>query len=112
MRPRGASCGVAEGTHAAPDPAVADRAYAGDETRQRALDLGFVPNRGPVPVLPPKQNRLMPREDHCALYKRRNEIERRFRRLKGFRRIFSRFEKLDVMFVAFISFAFIVDGLL
>jgi hypothetical protein len=30
---------------------------------------------------------------------------------KGFRRIFSRFEKLDVMFVAFINFAFIVDGL-
>jgi hypothetical protein len=27
------------------------------------------------------------------------------------RRIFSRFEKLDVMFVAFINFALIVDGL-
>lgn len=46
-----------------------------------------------------------------VLYKRRNEIERLFRRLKGFRRIFSRFEKLDVMFVAFINFALIVDGL-
>jgi len=46
-----------------------------------------------------------------AMYKRRNEIERLFRRLKGFRRIFSRFEKLDVMFVAFINFALIVDGL-
>src|SRR5258707_6111756 len=31
-----------------------------------------------------------------ALYKKRNEIERLFRRLKGFRRIFSRFENLDV----------------
>ena len=31
------------------------------------------------------------------LYKRRNEIERLFRRLKGFRRIFSRFEKLDAL---------------
>jgi len=46
-----------------------------------------------------------------ALYKRRNEIERLFRRLKGFRRIFSRFEKLDVMFVAFIHFALIIEGL-
>ncbi len=45
------------------------------------------------------------------MYKRRNEIERLFRRLKGFRRIFSRFEKLDVMFIAFISFALIADGL-
>ena len=34
-----------------------------------------------------------------------------FRRLKGFRRLFSRFEKLDVMFVAFINLALIVDGL-
>jgi hypothetical protein len=32
-----------------------------------------------------------------------------FRRLKGFRRIFSRFEKLDIMFTAFIHFALIID---
>jgi hypothetical protein len=32
-------------------------------------------------------------------------------RLKGYRRIFSRFEKLDIMFTAFISFALITDGL-
>lgn len=46
-----------------------------------------------------------------VLYKRRNEIERLFRRLKGFRRLFSRFDKLDVMFLAFITFALIVDGM-
>jgi transposase len=46
-----------------------------------------------------------------ARYRRRNEVERLFRRLKGYRRIFSRFEKLDVMFIAFISFALIADGL-
>jgi transposase len=40
-----------------------------------------------------------------------NEVERLFRRLKGYRRIFSRFEKLDVMFLAFICFALIADGL-
>lgn len=44
-------------------------------------------------------------------YKRRNQVERLFRRLKRFRRIFSRFEKLDVMFLGFISFAFTADGL-
>jgi IS4 transposase len=43
--------------------------------------------------------------------RRRNEIERLFRRLKGFRRIFSRFDKLDVMFTAFILLALIVDAL-
>jgi len=45
------------------------------------------------------------------MYKRRNEVERLFRRLKGFRRIFSRFEKLDVVFIAFIHFALLVDML-
>ena len=45
------------------------------------------------------------------MYRRRNEVERLFRRLKGFRRIFSRFDKLDVMFTAFIHIALIVDAL-
>jgi hypothetical protein len=31
------------------------------------------------------------------MYKRRNEVERLLRRLKGYRRIFSRFAKLDLM---------------
>ncbi len=74
-----------------------DRAYEGDETRQLALDLGF------IPVVPPKSNRLEPWEYDREMYKRRNEVERLFRRLKGFRRIFSRFDKLDVMFIAFIN---------
>ena len=37
------------------------------------------------------------------MYERRNEIKRL--RLKGFRRIFSRFEKLDALFLGFILFA-------
>ena len=82
-----------------------DRAYEGNETRQLALDLGF------VPVVPPKTTRLSPWAYDREMYKRRNEVERLFRRLKGFRRIFSRFEKLDVMFVGFISVALIADGL-
>jgi hypothetical protein len=35
----------------------------------------------------------------------------RFRRLKGYRRIFSRFEKLDIMFLGFISFVLVADAL-
>ena len=45
------------------------------------------------------------------MYKRRNEVERLFRRLKGYRRIFSRFEKLDVMFIGFIHFVLMFDAL-
>lgn len=82
-----------------------DRAYEGNETRQLALDLGF------IPVVPPLSTRIEPWEYDLEMYKRRNEVERLFRRLKGYRRIFSRFEKLDIMFTAFISFALIADGL-
>ncbi len=82
-----------------------DRAYEGDETRQLALELGF------TPVVPPHPNRISPWKYDRAMYRRRNEIERLFRRLKGFRRIFSRFDKLDVMFTAFIHFALIVEAL-
>jgi transposase len=86
-------------------PLLMDRAYEGNETRQLVLDLGM------IPVVPPKSNRLHPWDYDHAIYKKRNEIERLFRRLKGFRRIFSRFEKLDVVFLAFLSFALIVEAL-
>ncbi|MBQ3638758.1 MAG: transposase, partial [Clostridia bacterium] len=41
----------------------------------------------------------------------RNEIERFFRRLKRFRRVFTRYDKLDIVFAGFILFAMIVDAL-
>lgn len=72
-----------------------DRAYEGNETRQLALDLGY------IPVVPPKSTRIEPWEYDREMYRRR----------KGYRRIFSRFEKLDIMFTAFICFALIADGL-
>jgi transposase len=69
------------------------------------LDLGM------IPVVPPKSNRLHPWDYDQAVYEKRNEIERLFRRLKGFRRIFSRFEKLDALFLGFLLFALIVEAL-
>ena len=69
-----------------------DKAYEGDETRQLILNLDM------QPVVPPKINRISPWEYDREMYKKRNEVERLFRRLKGFRRIFSRFDKLDVVF--------------
>ncbi|MDY2984491.1 MAG: transposase, partial [Synergistes jonesii] len=44
-------------------------------------------------------------------YKQRNEIERYFLRLKRFRKIFTRYDKLDVLFCGFIYFAMIVDAI-
>jgi transposase len=85
---------------------IMDKAYEGDETRQLVLELEM------TPVVPPKSNRLTPWEYDREMYKKRNEVERLFRRLKGFRRIFSRFEKLDVVFMFFIHFALIADALI
>ena len=84
---------------------IMDRAYEGDETRQLVLNLNF------EPIVPPKSNRLEAWEYDREMYKKRNEIERLFRRLKGFRRIFSRFDKLDVVFCFFIFFALIIEAL-
>jgi transposase len=83
-----------------------DKTYEGDETRQLVLELEI------LPVVPPKRNRLSAWEYDKELYKKRNEVERLFRRLKGFRRIFSRFDKLDVVFMFFTHFALITDAII
>lgn len=85
---------------------IMDKAYEEDETRQLVLDLGM------IPVVPPKANRVSPWEYDVEIYKKRNEVERLFRRLKSFRRIFSRFDKLDIVFRFFIHFTLIVDHLI
>ena len=82
-----------------------DSAYEGDETLRLARQLGY------HPVVPPNPNRLAPWEYDRLLYRRRNEIERLFRRLKSYRRVFSRFDKLDVLFLGFIVLALIVEAL-
>jgi len=82
-----------------------DRAYSGIGVRQLAFDFGY------IPVVPPKSNMKEKWEYDEEIYKKRNEIERLFRRLKGFRRLFSRFDKLDVHFIGFIHFAVIIDFL-
>ena len=82
-----------------------DRAYEGDNTRDLALELGY------GLCVPPKSNRKESWGYDHDLYKRRNEVERLFRRLKAYRRIFTRYDKLDVVFLAFVFFALIVEAL-
>ena len=82
-----------------------DSAYEGDETLRLARQLGY------TPVVPPNPNRTALWEYDRILYRRRNEIERLFRRLKAYRRVFCRFDKLDVLFAGFIVLALIIEGL-
>jgi transposase len=80
-----------------------DKAYEDDKTREIARVLGY------TVVVPPKSNRVEPWEYDREEYKNRNEVERFFRRYKGYRRICTRYDKLDVMFLFYFIFALIVD---
>lgn len=93
------------GATSKPCAMIMDRAYEGDETRKLVSELGF------SPVVPPKSSRTEPWEYDKELYRKRNEVERLFRRLKAFRRVFTRFDKLDVMFMGFVTFALIATAI-
>jgi transposase len=82
-----------------------DRAYQDDATRELAASMGF------IPVVPPNPQRIQPWGYDKKLYRRRNQVERLFRRIKGWRRVFTRYDKLDVMFAAFITVALIAEAL-
>ncbi|MCQ8811511.1 IS5/IS1182 family transposase, partial [Escherichia coli] len=56
---------------------------------------------------PPNPQRLKPWKLDKAVYRQRNHVERLIRRLKGFRRVFTRYDKLDVLFRSFVTFALI-----
>ena len=56
--------------------------------------------RAITPVIPPKANRKEPRKTDFALYRERNLVERFFNKLKQFRGIATRFDKLATTFLA------------
>lgn len=70
------------------DQVLADKGYDADALIQR---LG---EQGTQAVIPPRRNRLEQREYDRHVYKDRNLIERFFNRIKQFRRIGTRYEKL------------------
>ena len=83
-----------------------DKAYEDDETRKLAMAQGF------IPIVPPKSNRKEPWEYDKELYKNRNEVERFFLRIKRFRKVFTRYDKLDIMYTGFVLVAMIFDAIL
>ena len=66
---------------------------------------------GDPSVVPPKKNRIDPWEYGKEFYKRKNDVERFFRRIKRFRRVFTRYDQPDIVFAGSILFAMIVDVL-
>lgn len=78
------------------DAAAADRSYDSDAIR---ADLEA---RGIEPVIPPRSNRTEAISYNKTKYRGRNAVERLFNRLKQFRRVATRYDKLDLAFLAFI----------
>ena len=80
-------------------------AYQDNATRDLALSLGL------QPVVPPNPQRREPWDYDKQIYRKRNQIERLFRHLKAWRRVFTRYDKLDVIFAGFITIALIAEAL-
>lgn len=81
----------------ATDAVIADKAFDAD-----AL-ITAIEQAGAKAVIPPKSNRRVPRDFDRHQYKHRNLIERFFCRMKHFRRIATRYDKLASRFSAFIA---------
>ncbi|HEX8828268.1 MAG TPA: IS5 family transposase [Xanthobacteraceae bacterium] len=77
-----------------PDALIADKAFDADPF------IGALNARAITPVIPPKSNRKTPRPCDFALYRERNLIERFFNKLKQFRAIATRYDKLAKIFLA------------
>lgn len=56
-------------------------------------------------VIPPKSNRKATRDYDREIYKERNLIERMFNKLKHFRRVSTRYDKLAHSFLSFVYIA-------
>ena len=78
---------------------LADKGYDGDDLRDEIV------RRGAKPVIPNKSNRVVIHHFNKHAYKGRNVIERCFCRLKDFRRIATRYDRLAANFLAAVCLA-------
>jgi transposase len=82
-----------------PDAVLADKAYDADEL------LHCIESKNAKAVIPPKANRKEQRAFDRHQYRNRNVIERFFARLKQFRRVATRYDKLASRFASFVELA-------
>jgi transposase len=81
------------------DATIADKGYDADHLCDRLAQMGV------DVVIPPKRNRKIQRPYDVHLYKERNLIERFFNKLKHFRRVATRYDKLLANFMGFVKLA-------
>lgn len=78
---------------------LADKGYDADYIINAAIDMNA------VVIIPPKSHRKVLREYDKDIYKERNLIERMFNKLKHFRRVATRYDKLAQSFLSFVYIA-------
>jgi transposase len=78
---------------------LADKGYDANYIADSAINM-----RASV-VIPPRSIRKNPRDYDKELYKERNLIERMFNKLKNFRRVSTRYDKLAIAFLSFVHVA-------
>ena len=93
----GPACDLIDGIAA--EYVLADKAYDAHRLYQKVID------QGGDPVVPPRRNRKRLHAYDAALYKERNRVERFFSRIKHFRRIATRYDKLAENFLAMVKLA-------
>ena len=81
------------------DATFADKGYDADHLADRIAESGA------EIVIPPKRNRKVQRPYDVDLYKERNRVERFFSKLKHFRRVATRYDKLLANFMGFVKLA-------
>lgn len=77
---------------------IADRSYDAEDFLLLIAELEA------EAVIPPRRNRKVSREYDRHLYKERHLVECFIGKIKHYRRIFSRFDKLDRRYLGFLSF--------
>jgi hypothetical protein len=78
---------------------IADKGYDADSVRSLIREHGALPN------IPNRANRKRKYRWTKAIYRQRNLVERFFNKLKQFRHIATRYDKLGATFFAFIQLA-------
>lgn len=77
---------------------IADRGYAAQDF------VELLTQTGAEAVIPPHQRAKIQRDYDTYLYRERHLVECFINKIKHFRRIFSRFEKLDRSYLGFLNF--------
>jgi transposase len=88
--------------NADPGALIGDKAFDADPL------LSTLKRRGITPVIPPKANRKVKRDCDYALYRERNLIERFFNKIKHFRAIATRYDKLARNFLAAVQLVSVI----